>query len=93
VIPRSLYIEKVDALRRYVPEHAGSLAELAIRYALQNSGVTTAITSMHVEQFARMNVEAAERGPLPAWVFEELFTMHRFALHLSYFKNFGTHPG
>lgn len=93
VIPRSLYIEKVDALRRYVPEHAGSLAELAIRYALQNSGVTTAITSMHVEQFVRMNVEAAERGPLPGWLFEELFTMHRFALHLSYFKNFGTPPG
>ncbi|MEO7221478.1 MAG: aldo/keto reductase [Devosia sp.] len=89
IVPRSVYIEKVDRLRRYVPQYASSLAALAIRYVLQNKGVTAAITSMHVEQYAQMNIAAAEEGPLPDWLFEELFTMHRFALHLSYFKNFG----
>ena len=87
-VPRSAYIEKVDRLRRYVPEYASSLAALAIRFVLQHPGVTTAITSMHVTRFAEMNIDAAGEGPLPEWLFEELFTKHRFMKHLSYFKNF-----
>jgi hypothetical protein len=52
-------------------------------------GVTTAITSMHVEDYARVNIAAAAEGPLRAELFEELFTKHRFMKHFSYFKNFG----
>lgn len=88
-LPRGVYIDKVDRLRRYVPQHASSLAALAIRFVLQHPGVTTAISSMHIRQYAEMNIAALEEGPLPDGLFHELFTMHRFTKHLSYFKNFG----
>jgi len=88
-VPRSVYIDKVERLKRYVPAQASSLAALAIRFVLQMPGVTTAITSMHMEDYARMNIAAVAEGPLPDEVFDKLFTKHRFMKHFSYFKNFG----
>ena len=32
IVPRSVYLEKVDALRSYVPEYASSLAALALKF-------------------------------------------------------------
>src|SRR5262245_8174034 len=54
--PRSVYIDKIDALRTYVPAHAGSLASLALKFVLHDSGVTSALVSMHVRAFAEENI-------------------------------------
>ena len=88
-VPRSAYIAKVDALRRYVPEHAGSLAALAVRFALHSPGVTTALTSMHDVRHAAMNIDALEGPPLDEEVFRALMFRHRFIKNFANFKNFG----
>jgi methylglyoxal reductase len=82
-VPRRAYIAKVDALRPYVPEHASSLAALAVKFATQNPGVTTAITSMHIEDYARMNIAAIDENSLSEELFWNLRTSHRFEVNLS----------
>lgn len=78
-MPRSLYIERVNRLKEaYVPKYARSLAELAIKFVLHHSGVTTAISSMHVPQYADENIAAVDREPLPDDVFEEIRQHHRW---------------
>ena len=92
-VPRSAYIGKVDRLRRYVPKHASSLAALALRFVLQHPGVTTAISSMHVQRFAEMNIEALGEGRLPDDIFTELFEKHRWTKNFADYKNFGVLEG
>ena len=82
-VPRRAYLAKVDALRPYVPEHASSLAALAVKFAIHHPGVTTAITSMHVEDYARLNAAAVEEDPLSEDLFWRLRTSHRFEVNLS----------
>ena len=82
-VPRKSYLVKVDALRPYVPEHASSLAALAVKFAIHDPGATTAITSMHVEEYARMNIAAADEDRLPDDLFWKLRTSHRFEINLS----------
>ncbi len=82
-VPRRAYIAKVETLRSYVPRYASSLAALATKFALSHPGVTTGITSMHVEEHARMNIAAVDEEPLPDDVVHSLLTSHRFALSLS----------
>jgi aryl-alcohol dehydrogenase-like predicted oxidoreductase len=83
-VPRQAYIAKVDALRPYVPEHASSLAALAVKFAIHHPGVTTAITSMHVEDHARTNIAAVDEDVLPDELFWTLRTSHRFEINLSH---------
>lgn len=80
--PRSEYIARVDKLRSYIPEHADSLAELAIRYVLTHPGVSTACISMHIPQFADENIKSAAKGPLPQSVFAEIRRQHRWLHNL-----------
>ena len=82
-VPRRAYIAKVDALRQYVPDHASSLAALALKFAIRHPGVTTAVTSMHVEEYARMNIAAVDEEPLSEELFWRLRTSHRFEINLS----------
>jgi aryl-alcohol dehydrogenase-like predicted oxidoreductase len=77
-VPRNAYLERVNALRQYVPDHAGSLAALAIKFALAHPGVTTAISSMHVRRFADQNIAALEEPALQAAIFEQLRRKHRW---------------
>lgn len=76
--PRETYIAKVDALRKFVPEHAGSLAALALKFVLKDPGVTSALVSMHVRKFAEENMRALEEAPLSDEVFEDLRRHHRW---------------
>lgn len=78
VLPRQLYIDKVDALKAYIPEHADSLAELAIKFALKAPGVTTALTSMHVHEYAQQNIQAADQPELSDELFHTLCFKHRW---------------
>lgn len=83
-VPRRAYLAKVNALRTYVPEHASSLAALALKFAAHHPGVTTAITSMHVEEYARMNIAAVQEEPLSDELIYRLRTSHRFVTNLSH---------
>jgi len=77
-VPRRMYIERVNALRQFVPEHAASLAKLALKFVLKHPSVTTAISSMHIEKFAKENIEAADEAELSDDIFYELRTKHRW---------------
>lgn len=83
-IERSWYIHKVDQLRQYVPRYASSLAALAVKFACYQPEVTTAISSMHVENYARMNVAALDEPELPEEIFYRLKTSHRFIKNMSH---------
>jgi aryl-alcohol dehydrogenase-like predicted oxidoreductase len=76
--PRAEYIRRVNALRPFVPEHAASLAALALKFVLHDPGVTTAISSMHVTQYADENIAAGNEAPLSDDIFETLRRKHRW---------------
>ena len=76
--PRETYIARVDALRRFVPAHAGSLARLALKFVLKHPGVTTALSSMHIQRHAEENIAALEEPPLSDEVFKELRHHYRW---------------
>jgi methylglyoxal reductase len=77
-VPRHMYIERVNKLRKFIPQYADNLAELAIKYVLKHPGVTTALTSMHVPAQADQNIAAVDKEPLPDDIFEEIFRYHRW---------------
>jgi methylglyoxal reductase len=83
-VPRRAYLAKVDALRPYIPEHASSLAALALKFAVNHPGVTTGISSMHIEDYARMNIAAVQEEPLSGELMQRLLTSHRFVTNLSH---------
>jgi aryl-alcohol dehydrogenase-like predicted oxidoreductase len=78
VIPRAAYLERIERLRAFIPEHAQSLAALALKFALFHAGVTTAISSMHVQAHCDANIAALEEPPLSREAFLELRAFHRF---------------
>jgi methylglyoxal reductase len=83
-INRSWYIHKVDQLKKFVPRYADSLAALAIKFACHSPGVTTAITSMHIEEYARVNCAALDEPDLPEEIFHQLCTSHRFIKNMNH---------
>ena len=83
-ISRDWYIHKVDKLRQYVPGAASSLAALALKFATHSPEVTTAITSMHVEQYARTNIDALDEPRLSDELFETLRTSHRLIKNMNH---------
>jgi methylglyoxal reductase len=89
IVPRSVYLEKVDALREYVPTYACSLAALALKFATQPAGVTTAISSMHVRNYCQANIAALEEPALPDDIVDLLRFKHRFIKNFNETKIFG----
>jgi methylglyoxal reductase len=85
-VPRSMYMEHVDALKEFIPSDASSLVALAIKFVLHHPGVTTAIASMHIEKYANQNIAAAQEKPLREEVFYELYTRHRWINNLYHSK-------
>jgi aryl-alcohol dehydrogenase-like predicted oxidoreductase len=76
--PRSMYIERVERLKAYIPEYAANLAELAIKFVLAQPVITGAILSMQKQEFAKMNLAAADAPPLSAEMSERLRMSHRW---------------
>lgn len=76
--PRAEYIRRVDALRQFVPEHASTLAALALKFVLHDPAVTVAVASMHVTRFADENIAALAEPPLSTEIFEALRRRHRW---------------
>lgn len=89
IVPRSVYLQKVDALRQYVPRYAGSLAALALKFVAQAAGVTTAISSMQVREYCEANIAALDEPELPAEICELLRFKHRFIKNFNETKIFG----
>ena len=79
---REEYIRRVDALRDYVPEYAPSLTALAIKFVLAHPGVTLALISMHIREFADENIAVLRQEPLPESVFKEIRRHHRWLKNL-----------
>ena len=80
--PLSEYVRRVNALKKYVPAYAGSIAQLAIKYAAYPPGVTTVNISMHIKEHANENIRALEEAPLPDSIFLEIRKRHRWLLNL-----------
>jgi methylglyoxal reductase len=77
-VPRSVYLDKVDELRGFVPEYASSLAALALKSVTQAEGVTTALTSLHQPEHAAANIAAVDEPDLPDEIVDLRRTRHRF---------------
>ncbi|MFD0681318.1 MULTISPECIES: aldo/keto reductase [unclassified Paenibacillus] len=80
-VPRSLYMNKVNRLQEYIPDYSDSLAELAVRFVLSDPGVTIALTSMQVREYAEANIDAARRGALPEPLFDSMKVRNRWFRH------------
>lgn len=73
------YEAHLAPLRRLIPAHAASMAELAIRFVLSRPEIGVAVVSMQQRDLVEMNVAAASRGPLEKSLVEILTTRHRWA--------------
>lgn len=58
-------IARVEALKPLVPDGM-SLAEMALRFILNEPAVSTIIVGMRSEAHVRENIAASDKGPLPA---------------------------
>jgi methylglyoxal reductase len=92
-VPRSVYLAKVRALRTFIPDYADSLAALALKFVTKTPGITTALTSMHIQAHAEANVAAIEETELPDDVFDLLRTRYRFIKNFNHVTHWdhGTH--
>lgn len=71
------YRARLQELRqRFIPQYAGSIAELALRFVLSTPAVGAATLGMPNVSLVDSAVTAAERGPLPAEVVEALRREH-----------------
>jgi aryl-alcohol dehydrogenase-like predicted oxidoreductase len=64
-------VDRVEALRPVAPEGM-TMAELALRFVLTSPDVHTVIPGMRRRRNVEANVAAAEAGPLPALLVEQL---------------------
>jgi aryl-alcohol dehydrogenase-like predicted oxidoreductase len=78
VVSRNNYLERIERLRAFIPEHAGSLAALALKFVLHDPGVTVAISSMHVSAHCDANIVAVGEPPLSPETFTLLRHYHRW---------------
>jgi methylglyoxal reductase len=76
--PRDVYIEKVAEFEKFIPEHASSLVSLALRYVTQQPGVTSALSSMHIPEYAKQNIAVFDEPDLPQEVMDEIRFKHRW---------------
>ena len=87
IVPRSVYMEKVAALEEFVPRAAGSLAALAIKFAIHDRGVTSALVSMHVAEYAMANIAAVGEPDMSDDDFYSLRTTYRWVKNLNHAKH------
>ena len=64
-------VTRGDALRPLVPG-GSTMSEMALRFILNNSNVSTIIPGMRKRKHAESNLSASEKGPLPADLLAEL---------------------
>jgi aryl-alcohol dehydrogenase-like predicted oxidoreductase len=72
-------VARADALKPLVPAGA-TMAELALRFILNNPDVSTVIPGMRKIRNVEANLAASDKGPLPAVLHSEL-QKHRWVRH------------
>lgn len=77
-LPREIYLQKLDAIKQFIPEHADNLAQLAIKFALLPDEISIALTSMHRHDYAKENIDLLEKPKLSHDVFDTLRYGHRW---------------
>jgi methylglyoxal reductase len=76
---RREYVARVEELRAaWIPGTAPTLAALALRFALSQPQVASAVVSMQTEELVRANMALARAEPLAADVLDRLGTRHRW---------------
>jgi methylglyoxal reductase len=83
-LPRDVYLHQIDRLRAFIPEHADNLAELAIKFVLHHPGITTALTSMQIQEYAAQNIDVLSKMPLAKSQFEFMKVRHRWVKHATH---------
>ncbi len=76
--PRASYIERVEALKQYVPEHASSLVSLALRFVTAHPAVTSALSSMHIRKYAEENIKVFDEPELAPEIVQQIRFQHRW---------------
>ena len=79
---REEYIDRVNALNKYIPDYASNLTSLAIKFVLAHTGVTSALISMHIQKYANENIAVLDEPPLPESIFQEIRLHHRWLKNL-----------
>ena len=64
-------VARLEELKKLLPEGI-SLPELALRFILSDPTVTTLIAGMRKAEHVRVNLEASDKGPLPADILAKL---------------------
>jgi aryl-alcohol dehydrogenase-like predicted oxidoreductase len=64
-------VEHADALKPLVPD-GSTMAEMALRFILNNHDVATIIPGMRKLKNVEANVAASDKGPLPSLLHSEL---------------------
>jgi aryl-alcohol dehydrogenase-like predicted oxidoreductase len=72
-VPENLLssVQHADALKPLVP-HGSNMAEMALRFILNNPDVATIIPGMRKIQNVEANIAASDKGPLPGALHSEL---------------------
>ncbi len=65
-------VDRVEKIRKDFADYEGSLAELALRFALQHPAVSTVIAGMRNPRQVELNVPVADLPPLPQESLEKL---------------------
>ena len=66
-----LSVKRADALRSLIPEGM-TMAEMALRFILNEPRIQTIIPGMRKAKHVQMNIEASDSGPLPETIYSEL---------------------
>jgi aryl-alcohol dehydrogenase-like predicted oxidoreductase len=74
--PFDEYQQRLGALRELCKDGDMNLSELALRFALTHPAVSTLTVGMASSDLVERNLAAAEKGPLPAELFEQLRKHH-----------------
>lgn len=64
-------VKRADALHPLIPEGM-TMAEMALRFILNEPRIQTIIPGMRKAKHVKMNIEASDSGPLPETLYSEL---------------------
>jgi aryl-alcohol dehydrogenase-like predicted oxidoreductase len=80
------YLARVERLRQEAAAYDMSVAELSVRFVLSQRGITTIATSSATTQQVDDVIESADKGPLPADLFERVCRDHIWVKNFYYFS-------
>lgn len=86
------YLNRIRRLQQAMAVHGIDLAELAVRFPLSHPGISNVAASMSSASRVDQAIAAAEKGPLPESIFQEVCREHVWVKNFYYFSK-GTVDG